>query len=110
MRTAKRSTSPLGRACIAFAPRSAANTNRASGSSFEEKPCQKDEANKITPQLHLETSFVLDAAGRIVSTREPQSTSGPVFYMTRSAVSCAWAVRADLADEVADELNRLARE
>jgi hypothetical protein len=63
-----------------------------------------------TPKLHLETSFVLDAAGRITSTREPQATPGPVFSLTRSTTSCVWAVRSDVTEEVANELNRLARE
>jgi hypothetical protein len=63
-----------------------------------------------TPKLHLETSFVLDAAGRIASTREPEATPGPVFSLVRSTTSCAWAVRTDVGEAVADELNRLARE
>jgi len=63
-----------------------------------------------TPKLHLETSFVLDAAGRIMSTREPQATPGPVFSLARSTTNCAWAVRSDVTEEVANELNRLARE
>jgi hypothetical protein len=56
----------------------------------------------------LETLFVLDAAGRIVSTREPQATSGPAFHLIRGITHCAWAVRADVSDEVAEEMNRLA--
>jgi hypothetical protein len=63
-----------------------------------------------TPTLHLQTSFVLDAAGRIVSTREPEATPGPVFVLVRSTHSCAWAVRTDVGEGVAAELNRLARE
>jgi hypothetical protein len=61
-----------------------------------------------TPKLHLETSFVLDATGRIASTREPQATPGPVFALVRSTTGCAWAVRTDVGEAVADELNRLA--
>jgi len=64
----------------------------------------------IDPQLHLKTSFVLNAAGRITSTREPQPNAGPVFSLVRSASSCAWAVRSDIAEELADELNHLARQ
>jgi hypothetical protein len=63
-----------------------------------------------TPKLHLETAFVLDAAGRIASTREPEATAGPVFSLVRSTTSCAWAVRTDVGEATADELNRLARE
>jgi GNAT acetyltransferase-like protein len=53
---------------------------------------------------------VLDPAGRIASTREPQANPGPVFFLVRSVARCAWAVRTDVAAEVADELNSLARE
>ena len=63
-----------------------------------------------TPELRLETAYVLDDGGRIVATREPQPTPGPMFALVRSAKSCAWAARIDLAKAVADELNRLARE
>jgi hypothetical protein len=59
-------------------------------------------------QLHLETLFALDAAGRIVSTREPNGSPGPLFTLVRGAESCAWAVRADLPADLAGELSRLA--
>ena len=58
----------------------------------------------------LETLFIRDAAGRIISTREPQPKSGPVFILIRSATECAWAIHTDISTAVADELNRLARE
>jgi hypothetical protein len=63
-----------------------------------------------TPKLHLETAFVLDAAGRITSTREPQATAGPLFTLVRSTRSCAWAVRSDVTEAIAIELNGFARE
>jgi GNAT acetyltransferase len=63
-----------------------------------------------TVDLHLRTCLVLDEAGRIVSTREPQATRGPLFAIVRSATACAWAVRADLPVDVVGELDRLARE
>ena len=63
-----------------------------------------------TPQLHLETLFVLDNGGRIVSTREPQPSSGPAFVLIRGATSLAWAARADVTADVADELGGLARQ
>ena len=63
-----------------------------------------------TPQLHLETLLVLDDQGRIVSTREPGPSRGPLFMLVRSATSCVWAVRADLPRPLADELDRLAHE
>jgi hypothetical protein len=63
-----------------------------------------------TPQLQLKTSFVFDAAGRIASTREPQATPGPLFALVRSTTSCAWAVRSDVTEAVAIELNCLAGE
>lgn len=58
----------------------------------------KVEAAIGTPQLHLETVFVLDAAGRMVSTCEPQATPGPVFSLVRSGVGCVRAVRTDLSE------------
>jgi hypothetical protein len=61
-----------------------------------------------TPQLQLETLFVLDARRRIRSTREPRPSPGPGFVFIRSAANCAWAVRADVADRVAGEIDRLA--
>ena len=63
-----------------------------------------------TPDLHLETCFMLDEAGRIVSTREPQAARGPLFFLVRGLSSCAWAVRADIPGDVAEELERLARD
>ncbi len=63
----------------------------------------------ITPELHLETLFVLEAARRIISTREPHANRGPLFFLVKSAARCAWAVRNDIPAEVADELNNLAR-
>jgi hypothetical protein len=61
-------------------------------------------------KLHLETLFVLDAAGRIRSTREPHAKPGPVFILIRSTVECIWAIRTDVSKVVAEELIRLARE
>ncbi len=63
-----------------------------------------------TPQLQLETLFVLDDRGRIVSTREPQPRPGPAFMFIRGAESLAWAVRADISDAISDELGSLARQ
>lgn len=63
-----------------------------------------------TPDLHLQTCFVLDDAGRIVRTREPQGTRGPLFTLVRGKSSCAWAVRADVATDLAEELDLLARD
>jgi len=62
-----------------------------------------------TPDLQLQTAFVLDAERRIVSTREPEPTRGPLLSLVRSATSCAWAVRSDVPADVAGELDRLAR-
>jgi hypothetical protein len=63
-----------------------------------------------TPDLQLETLFVLDHDGRIVATREPGGTRGPMFALIRSATRCAWAVRADAPAALARELDRLARQ
>ena len=63
-----------------------------------------------TPDLHLNTCFVLNDAGRIVSTREPEGVSGPLFILVRGLNSCAWAIRADVPDDVAVKLDRLAQD
>lgn len=62
-----------------------------------------------TPELQLRTLYVLTADGRIASTREPGARRPPVFALVRGTTSCAWAVRSDVPDEVAEELVRLAR-
>ena len=64
----------------------------------------------FTPALQLQTLFELNAEGRIVSTREPNPSPGPAFALVRSSIDCAWAIRADVPDELAGELDRLARE
>jgi hypothetical protein len=63
-----------------------------------------------TADLHLNTLYVLDAGGRITSTREPGGAHGPLFSLVRSETRCVWAVRADVANGTADELERLARQ
>jgi hypothetical protein len=63
-----------------------------------------------TPNLHLETAFILNDEGRIVSTREPGPSRGPLFSIVRSATRCDWAVRADVPSDLAGKLDRLARE
>ncbi|WP_205678750.1 GNAT family N-acetyltransferase [Aquisphaera insulae] len=61
-----------------------------------------------SPRLQLETLYVLDGRGRIACTREPRPSPGPRFALIRGVAECAWAVRADIADEVAEELAALA--
>lgn len=63
-----------------------------------------------TPDLHLATCFVFDDRDRIISTREPQGTRGPLFILVRGLSSCVWAVRADVPDDVALELDHVARD
>ena len=63
-----------------------------------------------TVQRYLDTCFVLDERGRIVSTREPMPASGPLFCLARGANHCAWRVRADLPDDVVSRaIDQLAR-
>jgi RimJ/RimL family protein N-acetyltransferase len=64
----------------------------------------------VTPDLHLKTLFVLNDEGRITSTREPGLSPGPLFSLVRSSIGCAWAVRADVPDDVARELDGVARQ
>ncbi len=63
-----------------------------------------------TPALQLQTLFVLNRDGRIVSTREPGPSRVPVFSLVRSTANCAWAVRSDVPQDAARELDSLARE
>ena len=62
-----------------------------------------------TPDLHLHTLFLLDCAGRIVGTREPVPEPGPRFALIRGRTSCVWAVRTDVPQGIAGELDGLAR-
>jgi hypothetical protein len=62
----------------------------------------------IQAQAHLETLFILDGRGRIVSTREPNPGRGPEFVLIRRADSCAWALGSGIGDEQAREITRLA--
>ncbi len=63
-----------------------------------------------TPSLHLKTLFLLDGDGRISGTNEPEPSPGPLFSLIRGKASRAWAVRADVAPDIADELASLARQ
>jgi hypothetical protein len=64
----------------------------------------------FSPQLQLETLFILNGTGRIVSTREPDPSPGPRFFLIRGNPDCAWATRTDVSDELADRVDTLARE
>ncbi len=63
-----------------------------------------------SPELQLATAFVLNGAGRIISTREPEPSAGPLFALVRSSTACAWAVHADVSPDIARELELLARQ
>jgi len=65
---------------------------------------------EATPLLQLDTLLVLDGRRRIISTREPFPSPGPAFMLIRGATAVAWAVRADVAEDVAGELEALARQ
>jgi hypothetical protein len=64
----------------------------------------------MTPEVQLRTMFVLDGRGRIGPSPEPNVPTAPLFALIRSASACAWAVRADVREEVATEVERLAGE
>lgn len=62
-----------------------------------------------TPELRLRTLFVLDNRGSMVSAREPAPPGpAPLFTIIGSATGRAWAVRADVPDAVAADLDGLA--
>lgn len=52
---------------------------------------------------------MLDGRGRIGSSPEPNVPPAPLFALIRGVSSCAWAVRADVREEVAAEIERHAR-
>jgi hypothetical protein len=57
----------------------------------------------------LKTLFVLNSAGRILLTREPGANRGPLFSLIRNEVACVWAVRSDVPEDIASEIDHLAR-
>ena len=63
-----------------------------------------------TPALQLQTLFLLDGEGRISGTRSPEPSPGPLIMLIRGTASCAWALREDVPQEIADELNGLVGE
>ncbi len=64
----------------------------------------------ITPDLLLQTLFSLDDDKRIVGTREPDPSPGPKFSLIRGKRDRAWAVRSDVPQHLAEELDALARD
>jgi RimJ/RimL family protein N-acetyltransferase len=62
----------------------------------------------VTPEVQLRTMFVLDGRGRIGSSPEPSVPPAPLFALIRGVSSCAWAMRADVPETVAAEIERLA--
>jgi len=63
----------------------------------------------FTPEIELQTLFVLNDDGRIRSTREPNPNGGPIFSLIRGRTHCAWAVHADVPETLAREVGDLAR-
>ncbi len=60
--------------------------------------------------LYEKTHFVFDSAGRIVSTREPHPSPGPLFSLVRGFSRVVCSVRADVPAPIAEELERFARD
>lgn len=63
-----------------------------------------------SPDINLETLYILDADRRIVSTREPYPSPGPQFTLIRGKENCTWAVHTDVPADIARELDRLVPE
>jgi len=59
-------------------------------------------------RLHLETLFVRDAAGRLVSHNAPLHHPAPRFVFGRTARGNVWAFRNDLSEGLVRELEALA--
>jgi hypothetical protein len=64
----------------------------------------------FSPQLQLHTLNVFNANGRIVSTREPNAGSGPLFALIRGNHQRVWAVHVSVPENIVKELAMLARE
>lgn len=62
------------------------------------------------PEFELQNQFVLTADGRIGGTRSQEPWLGPLLRLVRGKETCAWAVRADVPQNIADEVDGLARE
>jgi hypothetical protein len=65
---------------------------------------------RVTPDLQLSTMFVTDARRRIMASAESNARPAPLFVLIRGTSNVAWAVRHDVSDEIANELDRLASE
>jgi len=62
----------------------------------------------MTPQLTLELGLVFAGEHRIVTTREFVPRPAPAFILARNSTSREWAVRVDVAPDVAELLDALA--
>jgi hypothetical protein len=63
------------------------------------------------PNIQLQTLFILNDEGRIISTREPGTDNPcPLFSLIRGWENCVWAVRADVSQELADTFASLAQQ
>jgi len=64
----------------------------------------------FTPAIQLDALFTLNKSGCIVSTREPNPRPGPLFSLIRGLTTCAWAVHVDVPNDLARQIELLARE
>lgn len=62
------------------------------------------------PEFHLWNQFVQVGESRFSGTRSPELGLGPLFCLMRGKEACAWVVRVDVPQKIADELDALARE
>ena len=59
--------------------------------------------------LRLNTLYILNSEGRILSTREPGAKRGPLFALVRNERGCDWAFRVDVPPDLVSEIEQLAR-
>src|SRR5262245_52145810 len=62
----------------------------------------------FTPAIQLETLFILNGSGCIVSTREQNPSPGPRFSLIRGRIACAWAVHEEVPKDVDRQIDLLA--
>ncbi|MGC8488877.1 MAG: GNAT family N-acetyltransferase [Clostridia bacterium] len=63
---------------------------------------------QATPALQMRTLFRMNRRGRIVGSNEPDGEHGPAFVIIRGLGQVAWAVHADVPEDLARELDALA--
>lgn len=60
-------------------------------------------------EIQINTLFLVNPQGRLLSINEPGTPPAPRFFMGRTSIDHLWRVRYDLPGELVDQLNTLCR-